>query len=328
MTDEEEELVLEIEEASEDFNENGDDILPPAALGMGEPPAKYDPLKRYFYEISRYALLSKEEEVDLAKRVFEDQDQDAAYRLVTANMRLVVKIAMEFHRHWMKNLMDLIQEGNVGLIKAVSKFNPYRGVKFSYYASFWIKAYILKFILDNWHLVRVGTTQAQRKLFYNLNKEKEELLSLGYEPGPKLLADRLDVREKDVIEMDRRLKGWDISLDAPMTDESGESYSNIFSSERPDIDILLADRQIKEILHQKLGEFRKTLKDRDLDILDNRILSENPMTLQEMGEKYEISRERVRQIENRLKQNIRRYLIEEIPDLTADDVLAMSEGTE
>jgi RNA polymerase sigma-32 factor len=148
---------------------------------------KYDPLQRYLSEISRYNLLTREEEVSLGKLVQEQGDQDAAYRLVTSNLRLVVKIALEFQRVWMQNLLDLIQEGNIGLMQAVKKFDPYKNVKFSYYASFWIKAYILKFIMDNWRLVKIGTTQGQRKLFFKLKKEKQKLIDEGFDPKPKLL---------------------------------------------------------------------------------------------------------------------------------------------
>ena len=143
----------------------------------------YDPLQIYLWEIRRYKLLTKKEELELAIRYREKGDQVAAHKLILANLRLVVKIAMDFHRYWMKNLMDLIQEGNVGLMMAVKKFDPHKGIKFSYYASFWIKAYILKFIMENWKLVKIGTTQAQRKLFFNLAKEKDRLLSLGYDPA-------------------------------------------------------------------------------------------------------------------------------------------------
>ena len=131
----------------------------------------YDPLQMYLHEIKRYNLLTREEEIELAKKVRDQKDEKAAYRLVTSNLRLVVKIAMDFHRYWTKNLLDLIQEGNLGLLQAVRKFDPYRGIKFSYYASFWIKAYMLKFVMDNWKLVKIGTTQSQRKLFFNLAKE-------------------------------------------------------------------------------------------------------------------------------------------------------------
>ena len=129
---------------------------------------KFDPLQRYLTEISNDKLLTREQEKELGIRVMEQGDQDAAYRLVTSNLRLVVKIALEFQRVWMQNLLDLIQEGNIGLMQAVKKFDPYKNVKFSYYASFWIKAYILKFIMDNWRLVKIGTTQGQRKLFFKL----------------------------------------------------------------------------------------------------------------------------------------------------------------
>ena len=158
-------------------------------------------LQLYLAKIGRYPVLSPEEEHELAVRYVEEGDRDAAYRLVTANLRLVVKIALQFQRTWMNNLLDLIQEGNIGLMQAVKKFDPYRGIRLSSYASFWIKAYILKFILDNWRLVKIGKTQAERKLFYNLYKEKERLHQLGYDPGPKLIAQRLNVKEEDVIKM-------------------------------------------------------------------------------------------------------------------------------
>jgi RNA polymerase sigma-32 factor len=154
----------------------------------------YDPLQLYLLEIKHYKLLTREEETELAIRVREKNDKRAAIRLVTSNLRLVVKIAMDFHRYWTKSLLDLIQEGNVGLLQAVRKFDPYRGIKFSYYASFWIKAYMLKFIMENWKLVKIGTTQTQRKLFFNLAKERDKLMAQGFEPEPRLLAERLDVK--------------------------------------------------------------------------------------------------------------------------------------
>ena len=158
-------------------------------------PALSNPaLHRYLQEISQYELLSREETEELAVRFQETGDPDAAYRLVSANLRLVVKVARDFQKYWMQNFMDLIQEGNVGLVQATKKFDPYRGVKFSYYAAYWIRAYILKFIMDNWRLVKIGTTQAQRKLFFSLNKEKKLLESQGFKPEVKLLAERLNVK--------------------------------------------------------------------------------------------------------------------------------------
>lgn len=294
-------------------------LIPSKTSAPAKPPATYDPLRLYLYEIGQYDLLSREEEKALAIQYYKSQDQDAAYRLVTANLRLVVKIAMEFQHYWMKNLLDLIQEGNVGLMQALRKFDPYKEVKFSYYASFWIKANILKFIMDNWHLVRVGTTQAQRKLFYNLKKEKERLLSQGMEPGPKLLAERLNVREKDIIEMDQRLNAWDVFLDAPLRDDAEDTHMNFLASDKERVDDVLAESEINSLLREKLGAFRLTLNDREQEILDRRILSEKPETLQDMGERFGISRERVRQLETRIKEKIRNYLLEEIPDLEADD---------
>jgi RNA polymerase sigma-32 factor len=274
----------------------------------------YDPLQAYLWEIRRHKLLTKEEEVELAIRYREKNDQEAAKTLILSNLRLVVKIAMDFHRFWMKNLMDLIQEGNVGLIQAVKKFDPHRGIKFSYYASFWIKAYILKFIMENWKLVKIGTTQAQRKLFFNLAREKERLLSLGYNPEPKLLAERLDVKKDEIIEMGQRLGGWEVSLDAPVKEDSKQDYSSFLPSQELDVHTQISVRERKELLLQKLEEYRKTLSGKQRDIFDNRILADDPLTLQELGDKYSISRERVRQIQEKILKKAKEWLTEKIPD--------------
>jgi RNA polymerase sigma-32 factor len=275
----------------------------------------YDPLKHYLMEIKRYPLLSREEEQRLSIRYREKGDMEAAYRLITSNLRLVVKIALSFQRHWMRNLMDLIQEGNIGLMQAVKKFDPYRGYKLSYYASFWIKAYIIKFIMDNWKLVKIGTTQAQRKLFFNLRKEKERLLSMGFEPAPKLLAERLDVKESEVIEMDQRLGSWEVSLDAPVKEDSDSDHQSFIPSDEIGADDQLADFERKEILTQKLASFRTTLPEKERFIFDNRLMAEEPLTLQEIGDLYGISRERVRQIQVRITKKIKTYLQEEIEDI-------------
>jgi RNA polymerase sigma-32 factor len=198
----------------------------PVSAAADKAVVKYDPLQRYLAEISRYRLLTREQELELGARVHDENDPEAAYMLVTANLRLVVKIALEFQRVWMQNLLDLIQEGNIGLMQAVKKFDPYKNVKFSYYASFWIKAYILKFIMDNWRLVKIGTTQGQRKLFFKLKKEKQRLIDQGFDPKPKLLSERLGVSEREIIDMDQRLDGWDLSLDAPLTDDSDTERIN------------------------------------------------------------------------------------------------------
>ncbi|MBW2553410.1 MAG: RNA polymerase factor sigma-32 [Deltaproteobacteria bacterium] len=277
--------------------------------------AKVDPLQRYLVEVRRYKLLTKEEEHQLALTYRENKDPDAAYKLVTGNLRLVVKIAFEFHRAWVMNLLDLIQEGNIGLMQAVKKFDPYRGVRLSSYASFWIRAYILRFILDNWRLVKIGTTQAQRRLFFNLQKEKTKLEALGYSAEPKKLAEAIGVKEKEVIQMDQRMSSWEASLDAPMRDDAARSLMDFLPASKELIDGKLEDNEIKSILYEKLKDFKKTLKDKELYIYENRILAENPATLQEIGDKYGVTRERTRQIEERLLRKIKDFLKEEIPGI-------------
>jgi len=277
-------------------------------------------LQLYLAKIRQIPLLTPEEEHELAVRYYEDGDRDAAYRLVTANLRLVFKIALEFQRSWMNNLLDLIQEGNVGLMQAVKKFDPYKDTRLPSYASYWIKAYILKFILDNWRLVKIGKTQAERKLFFNLYKEKERLSRLGYDPGPKLIAQRLQVKEDDVIKMDQRLGSWELSLEKPMTDaEDSQSLRDLLPASHVPADEELADEQIRSLVREKLTDFRGTLRGRDREIFDERLLAETPLTLQDLGERYGITKERVRQVESRIMGKLRDYLVREIPD--AEEVI-------
>ncbi|MBW1856543.1 MAG: RNA polymerase factor sigma-32 [Deltaproteobacteria bacterium] len=294
--------------------------------GGKAPLTKFDPLQKYLAEISQYELLTKEEEYQLAVKYQEEKDTEAAYKLVTSNLRLVVKIALEFHRAWVMNLLDLIQEGNIGLMQAVKKFDPYQGVRLSSYASFWIRAYILRFILDNrayilrfildnWRLVKIGTTQAQRKLFFNLQKEKTKLEALGYAAEPKQLAESIGVKEKEVIQMDQRMSSWEASLDAPLRGDTESSLMDFLPGKQVPAEKKLADDEIKSLVNQKLQEFKKTLKDKELDIFQNKLLSEKPATLQEIGDKYGITRERIRQIEARLLRKIKSFLEEEIPGI-------------
>ncbi len=275
---------------------------------------KFDPLQRYLWEIGRYELLTREEEVELGIQVKEHGDSEAAYKLITSNLRLVVKIAMDFQRVWMQNLLDLIQEGNIGLMQAARKFDPYKGVRFSYYASFWIKAYILKFIMDNWRLVKIGTTQAQRKLFFRLKKEKQKLVAEGFDPKPRLLSERLGVSEREITDMDQRLDAWEVSLDAPVKEGSENERMGFIASPSVSAETQVAKKQMETILRQKLASFKKELNDREIDILENRIFSETPQTLREIGERYGISRERVRQVENSIIKRIKSHFEREIPD--------------
>ena len=275
---------------------------------------KFDPLQRYLVEISKYKLLTREQEIELGKKVREEADSEAAYVLVTANLRLVVKIALEFQRVWMQNLLDLIQEGNIGLMQAVNKFDPYKNVKFSYYASFWIKAYILKFIMDNWRLVKIGTTQGQRKLFFKLKKEKQKLIDEGFDPKPKLLSRRLGVSEREIVDMDQRLDGWDVSLDAPLKDDSDTERIEFLGADVESTEDRVAKKEMEALLHNKISEFKKMMTSRELDIFEQRIFSDSPATLQEIGDRYGISRERVRQVEKNIIKKMREFFKREIPD--------------
>jgi RNA polymerase sigma-32 factor len=268
-----------------------------------------DPFKQYLKEISRYELLSPDEEQKLAKQLVETGDLEIAKKLVMANLRLVVKIAMEYRSAY-QNVMDLIQEGNIGLMKAVSKYNPDKGAKLSYYASWWIKSYILKFILDNFRLIKIGTTAEQKKLFYNLMREKERLMNQGIEPSTKLLSDNLGVSEKAVEEMDQRLSssGAAMSLDMQLGDDGRATLSDTIASDDAPLDESLSHLESLEILESNLGKFIEDLKPRDKEIFKKRLLSEVPPSLQSIADDYGVSRERIRQIEERLLKKLKVYM--------------------
>ena len=295
------------------------DVASLPALGSGitgeAALSRSDPLQAYLREVQRHALLTLDQEKELTQHYYKNQDVRTAARLVTSNLRLVVKLAYEYRRAY-KNIMDLIQEGNIGLMQAVKRYDPYRGVKLSSYAAWWIRAYILRFILNNWRLVKLGTTQAQRKLFFNLNKEKAKLSALGIEPTAAEIAQRLHVDEKEVIEMDRRLSSGEASLDAPVGDTDGRAVSRLemMPSLAGGPDVALEAREIGDLVHDRLGKFRDTLKGKDVVIFDKRMRAEDPLTLQELGDEFGISRERVRQLEARLTGKLRTYLKEELGD--------------
>jgi RNA polymerase sigma-32 factor len=268
-----------------------------------------DPLQLYMSEVQRHRLLTPDEEHRLAVDYSKTGNVASAAHLVTANLRLVVKLAYEYRRAY-RNILDLIQEGNIGLMQAVKRFDPYRGVKLSSYAAWWIRAYMLRFILNNWRLVKIGTTQAQRRLFFNLNKEKARLTAMGIEPTDAAIALSLRVEEKDVVEMDRRLARGDASLDAPIGDSEGRQTT------RMDLLPALADgpeavagsMELSELVRRELDVFRKTLSGKELQIFDQRVVAEEPLTLQELGDHFGVSRERVRQLEARLTGKLREHL--------------------
>ncbi len=289
------------------------EVVAAAARSSGRELNRYDPFTAYLSEVQRHTLLTPEEEHEISTRYAQTGDVKAAARMVTANLRLVVKIAYEYRRAY-KNLMDLIQEGNIGLMQAVKRYDPYRGVKLSSYSAWWIRAYILRFILNNWRLVKLGTTQAQRKLFFNLNKEKQRLTAMGVDPTSSELARRLDVPENEVVEMDRRLSGNDVSLDAPVGDSEGRALSRVemLPSGGAGADETLAGAEIDDMVREKLVAFEKTLTGKDVAIFRDRLMADEPITLQEIGDRYGISRERVRQLEKRLQDKLKVYLQHEL----------------
>jgi RNA polymerase sigma-32 factor len=270
-------------------------------------------LQLYFREINQFELITPEEQRELAIRALESDDKAAAQKLITSNLKLVVKIAKDFQDYGSRNLMDLIQEGNLGLLQAVKHYDPHRGTRFSYYAAFWIKAYILKFIMDTWSLVRIGTSYAQRKLFFNLNKERQRLIAQGINPKPSLLADKFEVTQKDVIEMGVRLAQREISVDAPLSDAQDGHYSDKIPDPAKNAEQCLVEEDSYNHLLDKIMRFRTTLSQRDAFIFDHRIMAEPPLKLQELGDMYGISKERVRQIQDKICDGIKDFLKDSIP---------------
>lgn len=273
---------------------------------------RYDPLQRYLAEIRHMPKLSKEEEHDLAVQYRKDGDMAAGYRLVLANLRLVVMVAREYQKN-VQNILDLVQEGNIGLLEAVKKFDPFRDTRFSSYAIYWIRAYMLRYLIQNVRLVKIGTTQAQRKLFFNLRKEQEKLEREGYIPEAKLLAERLNVRESDVLEMQQRLALPDLSVDAPINaaEDSSDMHSFLPDSADNAEEIVLKE-QFSNTLKTAIEDYKSKLNEKELAIIETRLFTEDPVTLQDIADRFKVSRERIRQIEQRLKSRLKIYLKEKL----------------
>ena len=308
----------------DDFNEDGKVIdlgsnLPALAQDRLPSVPVRDNLQSYLREVSKFPLLEPEEETELARRVRDHGDPQAAFRIISSHLRLVVRIAMDFQRRWMQNVLDLIQEGNVGLLRAVNKFDPDKGIKFSYYASFWIKAYILKFIMDNWRMVKIGTTQAQRKLFYNLNRERQKLILQGFDPDTALLSERLGVTQDQVVEMQQRLDAGDVSLDLPVSDENGSaSRMDFLPALGPGVEEGIADSEVSRLVRESIAELIPSLSEKEIYILEHRLLTDEPATLREIGERYNVTRERIRQLEARLLEKLKEHLGREIKDFSEE----------
>lgn len=290
---------------------------PAAAEKNSKALALRDPMAAYMAEVRRHPLLTREQEYELAVRWVEEGDTEAARKLVTSNLRLVVKIANQYRRGY-QNLLDLVQEGNLGLLKAVQKFDPYRGVKLSTYSGWWIRAYILKHILNNWRLVKIGTTQNQRKLFFNLRKQQEALRAAGVDATPENIAEALDVSPSEVVEMQKRMGAPDKSLNAPVGgDDEGTARTGIDMLEDADEDVeqSVSNDEFKSLLGEKLRRFGATLEGRELEIFTERLMeADSPITLQELGNRWGVSRERARQIEKRMVLRLRAFLQDELGD--------------
>lgn len=280
---------------------------------------RYDPLQSYLQEIKNIPPLSKEEEHELAVKYRRDGDRAAGLKLVVSNLRLVVMIAKEHQRN-VQNILDLVQEGNIGLLEAVEKYDPYRGIRFPSYAVYWIRAYVLRYLINNIRLVKIGTTQAQRKLFFNLVKEKERLEQEGFIPEARLLADRLGVKESEVIEMQQRLHLPDVSVDAPINSSEGETHDlhSIIPAEQSSVDDIVIDSEFYCSVRELIEEYKLNADEKEIAIIEMRLLNEEPKTLQEIADTFGISRERIRQIETRLKEKLKTFFKEK---LSIEDVV-------
>jgi len=285
-----------------EFDNSGEPGEPKEVEGV---PARLDPLKIYITEVAKYPLLLPEVEREVTRLVYKDKNRDAAEKVTVSNLRLVVKIVMGYYNIY-HNILDLIQEGNVGLLYAVKKYNLYKGTRFSTYAQFWIRAYILKYIMDSWSLVKVGTTQSQRKLIYRLNKEKQRLEGLGLYPAPKLIASSLQVKEEDVVNMQARLAYNDIYLDAPLNDEGVDTMMD-FLAANEDVEDIVSEKESQNALAEEIREFKTTLSEKEICILDDRLLADEPGTLGQLGAMFCVSRERVQPQQGILKKAKARF---------------------
>ncbi len=271
--------------------------------------APTDPLKKYIWEVNQYPLLSKEEEELLIKRFKDFDDMDAAKKLLMAHLRLVVKIAFEYYNQYYVSLFDLVQEGNLGMLLALKKYDPTKGARFATYAQWWIKAYILKYLMDNYSIIRIGRSRVEKRLFYSLKKAREKLMEIGVDPdNTKKLAEYMHEDEKDVLEMSKRMSEGVVSLDQPVGHDSKESISSTVHADSVDIEKEIIDKDLDEKLKDKFKDFSRELNEKEYFIWRHRLLSDQPWSLQKIGDKFKISRERVRQIEEKITEKLKIYM--------------------
>jgi len=269
-------------------------------------PVVKNSLESYLIQINQFPLLTQDEEFQLAVRYRKDDDIEAAHKLITSNLRFVVKVAFEYKSYGIK-LPDLIQEGNIGLMMAVKKFDPYKGYRFISYAIWWIRAYIQNFIIKTWSLVKIGTTQAQKKLFYKIGKVRKALeANQENEKRYELLANDLDVAKEDIIEMEQRMSSRDLSLDAPFDEGHELTHLDLLREDAPNQEEALAREEEKEIREREVLNAMKRLNEKEVYVIKNRIMADSPLTLQEIGDHLKLSRERVRQIEGEALKKLRK----------------------
>ncbi|GLI37348.1 RNA polymerase sigma factor RpoH [Geobacter hydrogenophilus] len=269
-------------------------------------PVVADSLTLYLAEIRKFPVLTPEEEHLYAVKFYEEKDLEAAHRLITANLRFVVKVAAEYKSYGMK-MLDLIQEGNIGLMMAVRKFDPHKGIRLISYAVWWIRAYIQNYIISAWSLLKIGTTQAQKKLFFKLNQAKNAIRRLTGGDDTEATALSLHVKESEVIEMDQRMRG-DYSLDAELVDGEGLTMLDTLVDERQNQEEALAEQQEASLLHGQVTQALERLNEKERYVVENRVTADEPLTLQEIADHFAISRERVRQIEEGALKKIKAYL--------------------
>jgi len=302
------------------YDDNSDADGNPASTGL----VAFDPFRKYLMEASKYPLLTEEEERRLTREYRKTQDPAIARKLVLANLRLVIKIVMEYYYKVFSNISDLIQEGNLGLLLSVKKYDPDKGIRFPSYAQFWIRAYMLKYLLNSYSMVKIGTTRKQKKVFYNLAKAKTALEQLGFKSDPKLLAKYMDVSDNDVKLVERRMQNRDVSLNAPVTAGSTTIVQDtIVQPTRFETEVEKEDMRGR--VKEKLAEFYASLDDKEKFIWDRRLLPAGPqMTLQDIAARFKISKERIRQIEERIVRKLKKFWARSASEISVNDILSTS----
>lgn len=274
---------------------------------MSDLPIVRDSLKSYLIRINQIPLLTPEEEFQLAVRYRKYNDIEAAQKLVTSNLRFVVKVAFDYRSYGMK-LHDLIQEGNIGLMMALKKFDPYKRYRFISYAIWWIRAYIQNFIIKNWSLVKIGTTRAQKKIFYKIGKVRKALESDLGNKKYEILANDLDVSKEDIVEMEQRMSTRDLSLDSTFNEDHELTHLDLLQEDSPNQEEIFALKEEKKIRERIVLNAMKRLNEKEVYVIKNRIMSDSPLTLQEIGDHLELSKERVRQIESEALKKLKKEM--------------------